>query len=571
MCTASRMLFFPDRRFVSSLALVGASLLALPACNDGDTAPVPSGEPESAANPGTPGPDPSAAPTTRPPGGPDVPPGNPGAPATKAGRLDAVCALSGIGTGAHLLVDPTGKRVVYPRLSPSTNGLTRPGEIVMRDLATNTVKVLASIGDCYRTGWVGGGSLTAPPWTVSFGSPWMRATPFGILLTDYPGVEGGLHLFDWNGLELARIAPNGHRWLPNEVEAVSANATGIRAAFAAKVGATASIVTYTSASTTGAATSVTSAPFTILGGDIDTAVSADGSGVGAILVGHGTVYTMPTTAGATPHATTMPGGSPFAGPSFRQGRTATGALLRANGSFADELAKLYAVDFTSGEVTLLTHSPSGVVSTTPRGTSFLFTELTVSSSAVTKAETWSFTPGAAPVSLASTVPTNIRTPAQGSTVDGRLSHDGSQFVLSLEDQSYRPVVYALDLASSSFRAPRSAVSWALGGNAMLVTVEATGLRFEDLTTAAPAKVVTITGDPYTYTVDAASPDGHVALVDTHVFDDVAKRFQTTPLLMTDAGARRGALPATDGSVHQAAGAWTDGVIAMVADGIYFFR
>ncbi len=135
-------------------------------------------------------------------------------------------------------------------------------------------------------------------------------------------------------------------------------------------------------------------------------------------------------------------------------------------------------------------------------------------------------------------------------------------------------MYSLSLppASSTFRPVRVASGWALDGAATLATVEGAKLRFETFAPAAAPIEVPLAGDLQQHgRLQGLSKNGRVAFFEISIYDEVLKTFRNGIDSTSDTGTRR---------THQAPQligafdyqpAWTDGLVAVLDDGYYFFR
>lgn len=485
-----------------------------------------------------------------------------GGPATPVGKIDPLCAFTNYPFRRDdlLLVDPTGKRLAYPRLLPGD-----AGELVIRDLETNTVTRLGSLGSCTSERWAGSTVLS---WSASSPVSWMRSTPYGILFAD---VDSALHLVDWTGAEKARLPPAAHAWKRGEVMAVGAGADGIRSAMVRRAGAVSRLVTF--ASNGGAGVSVESAelsPAFAADANVETAVSADG-GHAAAIVAFKTLYAAPATAGATANVLYLSNAT------FRAERTARGALVSDLFSSFDVKPRVRHVDFATALDQNLTHFPSATVATSQVGAAVYLSEIASSSSAVTGLSTWRFDAGKTPTAVATTVPTDGNPPAYGTYV-ARTTSDASNYVFSLDGVGTRAsqqLVYSLSLtpAASAFRPVRVASAWAVGGEATLATVEGSTLRFEKLATTSGAPIeVPMAADLQQHgRLQGLTKDGRIGFFEVSIYDEIAKDFRLGIDSMNDAGVRRThQTPQLVGALDFQP-AWSDGLVAVLVDGFYFFR
>lgn len=489
--------------------------------------------------------------------GGDAGPKKSAGPATATGKVDEVCMFTSnpFRRDDLLLVDPSGKRIAYPRLVGTS------GEIVIRDLETDRVTKLGSLGTCTSQTYLGSNIQS---WHADAQTSWMQDTPYGILLAD---VGGTLRLVDWSGAEKAHLPPvAGHTWKRGEVTAVAASANGIRAVMVARTGAAARLVTFTSNGAAGG--SVESADLTpafAANANVEAVTSGDGAHV-AVIVAFKTLYS----AAATPGATASVLG--LSNASFRAERTPHGAFVSDLFSSSDEKPLLRHVDFTTALDENLTHFPAGVVTTSKVGASLLYSEVASSDTAATKLTTWRFAPGAAAVSVATTVPTNGNTLHYG-TYRAEATADLSSYVFSLDGTGAlqnQDLVYSVSLApaGAAYRPVRVSWGWSLGGASTLVTLEGTTLRFEDLSSGA------VKTTPFTTpsaTLSAASGDGHLAFFEIKAYDTATKSFTTGIDAVSDAGVHRVLRAPQHDSSLDFRRAWTDGLVAVLEDGVHFLR
>jgi hypothetical protein len=552
----------PSVACACGLLLLAGVAAPLAACSDDGAATE-----SSAAGPTGPGEpvDPGTAPDSGPgarsdaaaglDGGPAPKPT--GAPATATGKIDGMCMFTGnpFRRDDLLLVDPSGKRIAYPRLVGTS------GELVIRDLETDKVTKLGSLGTCtYQVS----NNSNIQNWFADAPVSWMRSTPHGLLFAD---VDGALRLVDWTGAEKAHLPPTTHTWKSGEVTTVDASAAGIRAVMVKRTGAAARLVTFSSDG--GAGVSVESADLTptfAANADVDAVTSGDGGHV-AVIVAAKTLYAAASTAGAT--ATVLN----LSNARFRAERTPHGAFVTDLANVNDDKALLRHVDFTTALHQTLTHYPAGVVTASKVGASLLYSEITSSDTAATGLTTWRFDPGAPAASVANTVPTSGNTLHYG-TFRAETTADLSSYVFSLDGTDNlkgQNLVYSVSLApaAAAYRPARVARQWALGGAATLATIEGTTLRFENLSSGA---VKTTPFTDQTAQLTAVSVDGHLGFFEVLVYDATIHTFMTGIDVVSDAGGHRVLrAPQNDSAIGGFLPAWSDGLVAVLKDGFYFVR